>query len=202
MNEQKIIKRQPNSSTVEAEHKRHIVVEVGPQGEPMFNKGSRQLQPNERYIAVEKDGRVLADLQRNLTEFGEQAQVVQGDARHLPFRDQSIHELVFMNVFGDCRTLSRTSLEEFLAEARRVLMPGGLLRIIETLTPTYQPLHINIPRQFGEGFSADDNFYRQAGFAVHSIGDSQKELSLYDNSPAFIAPDAYYLFLQKINGSQ
>ncbi len=85
--------------------------------------------------------------------------VICSDARHLPFRDQSI-DLVFSNLMLQwCRPE-----EDYLAEVRRVLRGGGLF-----LFSTFGP---DTLRELRQAFQAVDDRPRIHDFAdMHDIGD-------------------------------
>ena len=69
---------------------------------------------------------------------GVRAPLVRGDARRLPFRDESLDvALNLFNSFGYCATDEEN--EQVIREAARVLRPGGQF-FLETRNPQYQIL--------------------------------------------------------------
>ena len=57
------------------------------------------------------------------------------DATDLPYEDNSVTQIIFKDVFGDTRIDLRDHAAMVL-EAKRVLRPGGTLKIIEQTTPS------------------------------------------------------------------
>ena len=109
---------------------RGTVVEVGPGNGPNFG---HYRPPVERVVAVEPE----PYLRRKAAEAAELAlvriEVVAGDAEHLPLADGEADAVVFAHVLCSVPDQGRA-----LAEARRVLRPGGELRIFEHVHPEHR----------------------------------------------------------------
>lgn len=78
--------------------------------------------PAARLTASDVDPAMLAAARRRLGSFGERARVHQADATALPFDDASFDAVVSLIMLHHV-----IDWEEMLAEAARVLRPGGLL---------------------------------------------------------------------------
>lgn len=83
-------------------------------------------QAGGRVVAVDLTAPMLAETERLAAEAGTAVRVVRGDAAKLPFADASFDRL-------SCRRAAHhfDDVPAFLAEARRVLRPGGRLAIAD-----------------------------------------------------------------------
>jgi ubiquinone/menaquinone biosynthesis C-methylase UbiE len=79
-----------------------------------------------RLVAVEPEPRLRAQAQAAVAEAAVAVEVVPGMAEHLPVADHSVDAVVFCMVL-----CSLPEVGVALAEARRVLKPGGQLRFLE-----------------------------------------------------------------------
>lgn len=99
------------------------VIEVGPGNGPNFS-----LYPGtvERVIAVEPEPYLRSRAAKAAADAAAQIDVVAGDAEHLPVADGSVDAVVLALVLCSVPHQGRA-----LAEAKRVLRPGGEVRIYE-----------------------------------------------------------------------
>lgn len=179
------------------EKKKKIVVEIGPGGAPAFVVGNRELSENEIYLAVDKNIDSIKNVKSNF-EDTKNFHPVLGNAERLMFRDASVDELIYNNVFGDPFTKGRDGI---LAEAARVLRPEGRIIISETYTPEFSHIR-NYTLGKGHGFVFpqlnDEVFFsqfRKFGLEVESFTTNLKDLQEFDRS----AKDGYRLILKKKN---
>ena len=112
-----------------AEHRRRLVEEAG--GEILeIGAGTgtnlRLYKAAERVVALEPDPAMRARAHDAALEARVPVEVVEGDAMALPFPDASFDTVIFSLVL--CTV---PDMERVLAEARRVLRPGGTLRFYE-----------------------------------------------------------------------
>ncbi len=112
-----------------AEHRRRLVEEV--RGEVLeIGAGTGKNLPlygaAERVVALEPDPAMRARAHTAAQEAQVLVEVVEGDAIALPFPDASFDTVVFSLVL--CTV---PDMEQALAEARRVLRPGGILSFYE-----------------------------------------------------------------------
>lgn len=99
------------------------ILEIGPgKWAPLHNRdvGSFKLDSNERYFAVDIDreqfnSSVWEEIRK---QYGDRVCLVQADANHLPFPDESQDEVVALGIFS-----------KDPKEVDRVLKRGGILRI-------------------------------------------------------------------------
>lgn len=117
-----------------AEHRRRLVQEAI--GEVLeIGAGTGKNLPlyrvAERVVALEPDPAMRARAQSTAREARIPVEVVEGDAMDLPFGDASFDAVVFSLVL--CTV---PDPEQALAEARRVLRPGGALRFYEHVRAT------------------------------------------------------------------
>jgi ubiquinone/menaquinone biosynthesis C-methylase UbiE len=111
------------------EHRRRLVEEAA--GEVLeVGAGTGKNLPfygaAERVVALEPDPEMRARALEAAREVRIPVEVVEGDAVALPFPDASFDAVVFSLVLCTVRDVERA-----LAEARRVLRPGGTLRFYE-----------------------------------------------------------------------
>jgi ubiquinone/menaquinone biosynthesis C-methylase UbiE len=113
----------------------HTVLELGP-GIGYFSvEVARRLGPEGRLVCVDIQSEMIGALRRRLLREGvTNALPMVGDALGLPLADSSIDCAFLVTVLGEFPDRSKA-----LAELRRVLKPGGILSITETLPdPDYQ----------------------------------------------------------------
>jgi SAM-dependent methyltransferase len=100
-----------------------VVVEVGCGRGRLFD---RYPQGPHRVVAVEPDPHSRAAAERAASRVGVPVEVVDGDAERLPLPDGAADAVVLAEVL--CSVVDPVAT---LAEARRVLRPGGELRVYE-----------------------------------------------------------------------
>jgi ubiquinone/menaquinone biosynthesis C-methylase UbiE len=164
------------------------VVEVGPGKGPNFNLYPKSV---ERVIAVEPETRMRKLAEKAAAEAALPIDVVAGDAEHLPVADQTIDAVVLALVLCSVPDQSRA-----LAEARRVLRPGGQLRIYEhviarqafprTLQKAAQATFW--PRAFGNCHPARDTLA-----AISAAGFDTSEIRRFVMQVAAIEPPMPYI---------
>lgn len=85
-------------------------------------------QPEARVVGIDGDPDVLALARRKVAAAGGRVQLIEGLSRALPFPSGSFDRVVSSLVFHH---LTRDDKQRTLAEARRVLRPGGTLHILD-----------------------------------------------------------------------
>ncbi len=128
---------QPLRSTVDSFHidRGKIVLELGP-GPGYFSvEVARRVGPEGRLVCVDIQPEMIGALRRRLLREGvSNALPTVGDALALPLADCSVDCAFLVTVLGELPDRPKA-----LAELRRVLKPGGILSIAETLPdPDYQ----------------------------------------------------------------
>lgn len=110
------------------------VLELGPGPGYFTVEASRMVGPRGRIVCLDVQRAMVAILRRRLTQHRvANVHPVVGDATRLPLRDHSIDVAFLVTVLGEVPDRVRA-----LAELRRVLKPGGILSLMETLTdPDY-----------------------------------------------------------------
>ena len=111
------------------------VLELGPGNGYFSIEAARLLGAGGRLVCLDIQRPMLTDLHGRLTAVGvANAHPVLGDAHHLPLADASVDVAFLVTVLGEI-----PDRPQGLAELRRVLKPGGILSITESLTdPDYQ----------------------------------------------------------------
>ena len=98
------------------------VLEIGCGSGAMAAEVLRSVPDIERYVATDVDPAMVARARRELGEFAARAEVLEVDAAGLPFADASFDAVVSWLMLHHTITW-----EQVLADAARVLRPGGLL---------------------------------------------------------------------------
>jgi ubiquinone/menaquinone biosynthesis C-methylase UbiE len=115
-----------------------LIVEVGCGVLPFPRGGKRKIALGEHYLGIDISKERLPTLPpelvtRLLSQGGQVGfTVAQGEA--LPLPNESVHELHFVNVFGDLRIPVHVR-RRMLAEAWRALRPQGRIVVTETTSP-------------------------------------------------------------------
>lgn len=95
-----------------------------------------ELPPAARYLALDLSAEMVRLATARLAPFGARARARQTDgAVQFPLPDQSVDRVLSTYVLD---LLGPGDIEAFVAESRRVLLPGGLLAVA-TLTEAYTP---------------------------------------------------------------
>lgn len=143
-----------------AEEKNYIL-EVGVGTKPFSTQGTRRMERDEVYIGVDTGSLALMakKLGRSKGESLEKAwerinqrlpkrnryHLMYADGTYLPFPDHSVSEVVFINTLGypvpEEHILGEEGkqTESLVVEASRILKPGGLVTVVETLSPNTLP---------------------------------------------------------------
>ncbi len=148
---------------------RKYIVEVGVGTKPFPTQGKRRMERDEAYIGIDTDdlalvakylgrkhktGKESLDLAKDRIDQRlakrRRYHLMYADGTSLPFSDQSISEVVFVNVFGYYgipieeaeETTPKMQSPLLIIEASRVLKPKGLVTVAETLTPNKSPFLI------------------------------------------------------------
>lgn len=104
------------------------VLEVGP-GPGFFSSELARAIPQGRLVLFDLQREMLAKARLRLARAGaSNASFVQGDGSHLPFHPCSFDAAVLVAVLGEV-----PDREGCVASLRRVLRPGGLLSVTETI---------------------------------------------------------------------
>lgn len=117
-----------------AEHKRSLfgdlygeVLEIGPGTGPNL----KYLRKDVRWTGVESNPHMRGYLEREADRVGLSVDLIDGDAMHLPYEDNSIQ-----TVIGSLVLCSVPCPRKVLTEVYRVLKPGGEYRFIEHVAGT------------------------------------------------------------------
>jgi ubiquinone/menaquinone biosynthesis C-methylase UbiE len=147
------------------------VIEVGPGNGPNFAVYGEGV---ERVIAVEPEPYLREKAEAAAARAAVEIQVVAGDAEHLPLDDASVDAVVLALVL--CSVPDQALA---LSEARRVLRPGGAVRVYEHVVaerPVPRALQRAAqatfwPRAFGNCHPARDTLgaLRDAGFDIAGV---------------------------------
>jgi len=111
------------------------VLELGPGNGYFSIEAARRLGAGGRLVCLDIQPPMLHDLRDRLAVAGAtNAHPVLGDAHHLPLADSSVDVAFLVTVLGEI-----PDRPQGLTELCRVLKPGGILSITESLTdPDYQ----------------------------------------------------------------
>ncbi|MBL0886275.1 class I SAM-dependent methyltransferase [Myceligenerans indicum] len=115
---------------------------------------------------IDLSSSMLGQARRRASDLGRDADLREGDAEHLPFDDATFDTVTC--VLSLCN-IPRP--EAALAEARRVLRPGGRLLLLDHIGSTWPP--IRLVQWFVEAFtvpSAGEHFTRRQLRRVHDLG--------------------------------
>ncbi len=132
----------------------YVVVEIGAGEEPLpaalglTNSYRRRIHdnPNMQYVALDSDPERLRSGQNYLASMdrirrfdpNERIRFELQEGENLRFESGSVAEIVLRNVLGDMDVEEHTK-KTIIAEAARVLKPGGTLKIIEQISPLARP---------------------------------------------------------------
>jgi ubiquinone/menaquinone biosynthesis C-methylase UbiE len=157
---------QPLRSTVDSFHidRGHTVLELGP-GPGYFSvEVARRVGPEGRLVCVDIQPEMIGVLRRRLLREGvTNALPVVGDALGLPLAESSVDCVFLVTVLGEVPDRPKA-----LAELRRVLKPGGILSISETLPdPDYQFPDVVRDLCRASGFRLLEHHRRLFGFTMN-----------------------------------
>ncbi len=157
---------QPLRSTVDSFHidTVYTVLELGPGSGYFSVEVARRLGPEGRLVCVDIQSRMIGALRRRLLREGvANAQPMVGDALGLPLADCSVDCAFLVTVLGEVPDRPKA-----LAELRRVLKPGGILSISETLPdPDYQFPDVVRDLCRASGFTLLEHRGRFLGFTMN-----------------------------------
>jgi SAM-dependent methyltransferase len=133
-----------NEELIEAGPNQRIILEIGTEDWPIFHASKERVTELERdgnfYIGVEIDKGQLKKAsqitKRSHSSIADKALFIEADGTKLPLKTESVEEVVLGNVLGD-PSIFKNVIHGILDEAHRVLKRGGLLKIVETATPSY-----------------------------------------------------------------
>jgi len=138
------------------------VLELGPGPGYFTIEAARLVGPEGRVVCVDvQPGMVEVLAERLRRERAERARSIVGDATRLPLADRSIDAAFLVFVLGEIPDRPAA-----LAELRRVLKPGGVLSVMETLTDSDYQLEASVTdlcRAFG--FTELDRRAQRLGYA-------------------------------------
>ena len=161
---------QPLRSTVDSFHidEGRTVLELGP-GPGYFSvEVARRLGSEGRLVCVDIQSEMIGALRRRLLREGvTNALPTVGDALALPLADCSVDCAFLVTVLGELPDRPKA-----LAELRRVLKPGGILSIAETLPdPDYQFPDVVRDLCRASGFRLLEHHRRFLGFTMNFAAD-------------------------------
>lgn len=168
---------------------KHIIVEVGPGHSPFpIGVDRRRIKKDEIYIGIEPYNERLKDTARWLKQkdiFGEgEGKMVKAKGQHLPFKDQSVQEVVICNLIGHPALsdqvngfLPSETIKRIVMETGRVLKRGGKVTIVETYTP--YPAPENLIKLFEESGLKVAKHLRLSAENEAERDKAKKELSGY-----------------------
>ena len=161
---------QPLRSTVDSFHidAGRTVLEVGPGSGYFSVEVARRVGPEGRLVCVDLQPEMIGALRRRLRRAGAtNASPMVGDALDLPLADSSVDCAFLVTVLGEVPDRPKA-----LAELRRVLKPGGILSITETLPdPDYQFPDVVRDLCRASGFRLVEHHRHFLGFTMNFAAD-------------------------------
>ncbi len=144
-------------------HEGDTVLELGP-GPGYFSiEAARVVGATGRVLCVDLQPAMIRMLDERLTEAHvANALPLIGEAASLPLADESVDAAYLVHVLGEIPNRATA-----LAEVRRVMKPGGVLSILETLTdPDYQLEATVRDLCAASGFALIDHHRRRLGYTL------------------------------------
>ena len=106
--------------------------------------------PNEKIIGLDLSGSYLKEASRFISKLkGDLIELVKGNAEELPFEDCSLQAISCVYLFHE---LPRTVREKVLKEFFRVLEPGGIIVLADSIQVNDSPDFIQIMENFHKSF--------------------------------------------------
>lgn len=106
--------------------------------------------PKEKIIGLDLSGSYLKEASRFISNLdGDLIELIKGNAEELPFEDNSIQGITCVYLFHE---LPRTVRENVLKEFFRVLEPGGILILADSIQVIDSPDFIQIMENFYKSF--------------------------------------------------
>lgn len=156
----------PLGSTVDSFHieNGHTVLELGPGSGYFSVEVARRLGPDGRLVCVDIQPEMIGALRRRLRRNGvTNVLSMVGDGLGLPLADSSVDCAFLVTVLGEIPDRPKA-----LAELRRVLKPGGVLSITETLPdPDFQFPDVVRDLCRASGFTLLEHHGRLFGFTMN-----------------------------------
>ena len=142
----------------------HTVLEVGPGVGYFSGEVARRVGPEGRVVCVDIQPEMIGTLrQRLLREGVTNASPMVGDALGLPLAEGSVDCAFLVTVLGEVPDRAKA-----LAELRRVLKPGGILSITESMPdPDYQFPDVVRDLCRASGFQLLEHHRRFLGFTMN-----------------------------------
>lgn len=163
---------QPVRSTVDSfrVQRGQVVLELGPGSGYFTVEVSHRLGPEGRVLCVDIQPKMIGALRRRLLREGvTNALPMVGDALSLPLADRSVDCAFLVTVLGEVPDRPKA-----LAELRRVLKPGGILSITESLPdPDYQFPDVVRDLCRASGFRLLEHHRRILGFTINFAASHQ-----------------------------
>ena len=106
--------------------------------------------PKEKIIGLDLSGSYLKEASRYISDLeGDLIELIKGNAEELPFEDNSIQAISCVYLFHE---LPRTIREKVLNQFFRVLEPGGVLVIADSIQISDSPDFIQVMENFHKSF--------------------------------------------------
>ena len=134
-------------------------------------KQLRAAFPKEKIIGLDLSGSYLKEASRYISNLdGDLIELIQGNAEKLPFEDQSLQAISCVYLFHE---LPRTIREKVLKEFIRILVPGGILVLADSIQENDSPDFIQIMDNFHKSFHEPfycDYIKEDINFKMEEIG--------------------------------
>lgn len=176
---------------------RRYIVEIGAGAYPFPNMGTRKIQKDEHYMGIDRfddpiefmRGKILLLHPTVQSRHNGRLHLIKGDGRMLPYRDESIDEVIFCNVFDEESQFNTLHTDELrgsvLRETMRILKKDGKVIVAQTATPKEAPFHEMKKLLESEGFQWIDesqlSIYITAKVALYN------PLGSRDGFPPYVA---------------
>ena len=159
---------QPSAATVRAFRLRpgDTVLELGPGPGYFTVEAGRAVGARGRVVCMDIQPGMLAALRGRLWHHGvTNARLLLGDATRLPLAAASVDAAFLVTVLGEIPDRPRA-----LAELRRVMKPGGVLSILETMTDCDYQLEDSVRDLCGAyGFTVLDHQRQRTGYLLSFV---------------------------------